>query len=87
MYISNKKFKDVGLLDLQAMRLQNTIIYLLPLDTIQCTSMTLPIRPMYNLLHRHILLCICIYIYIYIYTYIYIIYIYIYIYTYIYLLI
>ncbi len=34
MYISNKKFKDVGLLDLQAMRLQNTIIYLLPLDTI-----------------------------------------------------
>ncbi len=29
----------------------NTTTYLLPLDTIPCTSMALRIRPMYNLLH------------------------------------
>ncbi len=39
----------------------NTTTYLLPLDTIQRTS-TLCIRPMYNLLHLHILLCIYVYI-------------------------
>ncbi len=38
----------------------NTTTYLLPLDTIQCTSMTLRIRHMYNLLHlfSHIIVCI-----------------------------
>ncbi len=36
----------------------NAKTYLLPLDTIQCTSMTLHIRIMHNLFHLHILLCV-----------------------------
>ncbi len=36
----------------------NTTTYLLPLDTTQCTSMTLHIQIMYNLLHLRILLCV-----------------------------
>ncbi len=36
----------------------NTTTYLLPLDTTQCTSMTLLIQIMYNLLHLRILLCV-----------------------------
>ncbi len=38
----------------------NTTTYLLPLDIIQCTSMTWRIRPMYNLLllFSHIIVCI-----------------------------
>ncbi len=36
----------------------STTIYPLPLDTMQCTSMTLHIRMMYNMLHLLILLCV-----------------------------
>ncbi len=42
----------------------NTTTYLLPLDTIQCTSITLRIHPMYNLLHLFSHTIVCIYVYI-----------------------
>ncbi len=42
--------------------LNNTTIYVLPLDTIQCTSMILRIQITSNLLHLRILLCVYVYI-------------------------
>ncbi len=39
----------------------NAKTYLLPLDTSQCTSITMRIRIMHNLFHLHILLCVHMY--------------------------